>query len=69
MNCILDAFDLFKTNGCAAWALSAIAFAVGAVAGLLACNECCLGLLDVLCASYIVRILTRECKLCKAQRI
>ena len=45
MNCILDAFGLFKANGCAAATLAVMAFAVGAVAGLLICKlfsrSCC----------------------------
>jgi len=41
MNCILDAFGLFKANGCAAATLAVMAFAVGALVGLLVCKLFC----------------------------
>ena len=46
MNCILNAFELFKTNTCAASVVAVAAFALGAVAAYVACKllcPCCRG--------------------------
>ena len=41
MNCILNAFELFKTNTCQASVIAVAAFALGAVAMCIACRAGC----------------------------
>jgi len=41
MNCIVNAFNLFKTNSCQATTLVVLAFLLGAVAMCLVCKACC----------------------------
>jgi len=41
MNCILNAFELFKTNTCQAVVIAVVAFALGAVAMCVACKMLC----------------------------
>ena len=41
MNCIMNAFELFKTNQCSAITLSVLAFVAGAIAMCLLCKLCC----------------------------
>ena len=41
MNCIVNAFDLFKTNSCQATTLVILAFVLGMVAMCLLCKLCC----------------------------